>query len=380
MSALTEPLFSIAPAQPGAIEVMTIHAAKGLEWDTVIVPGLDSRGAPDIDPLLHWIELPRPGEGTDLLLAPIRAADEAEALLAGYIKQLRRTRQQVERIRQLYVAATRARRSLHLLGAIDRAPPEGKQPAPMPGSLLASLWPAIAAEFCASEADCASYEPARPVAAGASLRRLPADWRLPPPPPLPRPQRLRLSAEAGAETPEYSWVGLAARAVGTIVHAELRRLASMPALPQARELQLRAGHYGAWLTELGVVPGAHADAEALIVEALERTLADPRGRWLLSAQHSDAESEWRLTGTHEGRVVNVVFDRMFIDEQRQRWIIDYKTSRHEGGALAQFIEREADRYAPQLQRYAALAAALGNEAVRVALYFPLLGVFRELSP
>ena len=57
-------------------------------------------------------------------------------------------------------------------------------------------------------------------------------------------------------------------------------------------------------------------AEALIVEALERTLADPRGRWLLSAQHQAADSEWRLTGLHEGRIVNVVFDRMLVDEQR----------------------------------------------------------------
>ncbi len=89
---------------------MTIHAAKGLEWDVVIVPGLDSRGAPDTDPLLHWIELPRPGDGSDLLLAPIRAADDApEGLLAAYIKRLRRSRQGLERIRQLYVAATRAR-------------------------------------------------------------------------------------------------------------------------------------------------------------------------------------------------------------------------------------------------------------------------------
>jgi ATP-dependent helicase/nuclease subunit A len=249
----------------------------------------------------------------------------------------------------------------------------------MPGSLLASLWPAIASEFCSPEIGCPSSSVSVPVAARASLRRLPLDWQLPPPPSPPRPQRLRLSAEAGTETPEYSWVGLAARAVGTIVHAELRRLASLPALPQPGELPQRAGHYGAWLTELGVPAGHRTGAEALIVEALERTLADPRGRWLLSMEHPSAESEWRLTGAHEGRIVNVVFDRMLIDEQRQRWIIDYKTSRHEGGALAQFIEREAERYMPQLRRYAALAAALGNEAVRVALYFPLLGVFRELS-
>ncbi|HEY4974802.1 MAG TPA: PD-(D/E)XK nuclease family protein, partial [Steroidobacteraceae bacterium] len=90
-------------------------------------------------------------------------------------------------------------------------------------------------------------------------------------------------------------------------------------------------------------------------------------------------SEWRLTGLYEGRVVNVIIDRMLVDEHGQRWVIDFKTSTHEGGGEREFIEREAERYRPQMQRYGALAARLGAEPVRVALYFPLLGVFRELD-
>jgi ATP-dependent exoDNAse (exonuclease V) beta subunit len=82
---------------------------------------------------------------------------------------------------------------------------------------------------------------------------------------------------------------------------------------------------------------------------------------------------------HEGRIVNVIFDRMLVDEHRHRWVVDYKTSRHEGGAVEHFIDSEADRYGAQLRRYAALAAELGSGPVHVALYFPLLGVFRELE-
>jgi hypothetical protein len=59
--------------------------------------------------------------------------------------------------------------------------------------------------------------------------------------------------------------------------------------------------------------------------------------------------------------------------------VDIKTSTHEGGALEQFLENEAQRYRPQLERYAALAAQLGGEPVRAALYFPMLGALRELS-
>jgi ATP-dependent exoDNAse (exonuclease V) beta subunit len=78
-------------------------------------------------------------------------------------------------------------------------------------------------------------------------------------------------------------------------------------------------------------------------------------------------------------MVHVVFDRMLVDEHGQRWVVDYKTSRHEGGAIDEFIDNEAERYGPQMRRYAALAAELGTEPVRIALYFPMLGVFRELS-
>jgi hypothetical protein len=60
-------------------------------------------------------------------------------------------------------------------------------------------------------------------------------------------------------------------------------------------------------------------------------------------------------------------------------VVDYKTGRHEGGAVDAFIDSEAQRYAAQLHRYAVLAAELGPEPVRVALYFPLLSVLRELA-
>jgi ATP-dependent exoDNAse (exonuclease V) beta subunit len=137
--------------------------------------------------------------------------------------------------------------------------------------------------------------------------------------------------------------------------------------------------YGAWLAELGVVADEQRHASAQVQEAIARTLADPRGRWLLSNSHAGACSERRLTGVHQGRVVNVIIDRMLVDEHGQRWIVDFKTGAHQGGSQRDFIDSEAERYRPQLLRYAALARELGREPVRLALYFPLLGVFRELD-
>ena len=71
-------------------------------------------------------------------------------------------------------------------------------------------------------------------------------------------------------------------------------------------------------------------------------------------------------------------DRSFIAADGTRWVIDYKTSRHEGADLEGFLAQELERYRPQLTTYAALARGLGPEPVRAALYFPLIGAFREL--
>ncbi|HEV2284791.1 MAG TPA: PD-(D/E)XK nuclease family protein, partial [Steroidobacteraceae bacterium] len=112
--------------------------------------------------------------------------------------------------------------------------------------------------------------------------------------------------------------------------------------------------------------------------ALERTLADERGRWILDGSHREAHSEWELSGLSGGRLRRVVIDRCFIDRDGARWVIDYKTSAHEGGGIEEFLGQELERYRPQLEAYRELARALGPEPVRAALYFPLLGALREL--
>jgi ATP-dependent helicase/nuclease subunit A len=122
------------------------------------------------------------------------------------------------------------------------------------------------------------------------------------------------------------------------------------------------------LRTLGLdVAGARAGAQHAL-SALQATLADERGRWLFDRSHRDAHSELALSGLRDGRVVNAVIDRIFIDEAGTRWVVDFKTSPHEGGDLDGL-----------LARYAELARELGPEPVRAGLYFPLLGAWREVN-
>jgi ATP-dependent exoDNAse (exonuclease V) beta subunit len=177
------------------------------------------------------------------------------------------------------------------------------------------------------------------------------------------------------EPPEFSWVGETQRHVGTVVHA---LLASAATPSPARDTEAQHAQVLEQLRLHGVPADERGRAAQLVLQALARTLEDPRGRWILDSSHRDASSELALTGLAAGRLRSVVIDRCFVDADGTRWVIDYKSSRHEGGDLEGFLDQELQRYRSQLTTYVALARALGPQPVRAALYFPLLGSFREL--
>ena len=54
---LMERLYAEDPAQPDAVSLMTIHGAKGLEFDHVFVVGVGLRGRADDPRLLNWLEI-----------------------------------------------------------------------------------------------------------------------------------------------------------------------------------------------------------------------------------------------------------------------------------------------------------------------------------
>jgi ATP-dependent helicase/nuclease subunit A len=135
--------------------------------------------------------------------------------------------------------------------------------------------------------------------------------------------------------------------------------------------------YEAELRELGVPAQRLSGAVDRVAAAVARVLEDERGRWIL-APHAGESSEWALTAEIDGQGRQLIIDRSFIDEEGTRWVIDYKTSSHAGGALEQFLAREEERYAAQLARYASVVRRLVPEPVRTALYFPLLGAWREV--
>lgn len=369
------------PDAPAQLQIMTIHKAKGLEFDVVLLPGL-GRGRERSDPpLLHWLEVAQVEGPAGLLLAPIAGKGADADPHAAYVAARERECAELEKARLLYVAATRARRELHLFGHVTVKEVDGalEMRAPEAGSHLELLWPALRSEFetAFGARRRAVQETSAVVARPAVLRRHRADWQPPVTNGAVEARGTMVTQAAVAARPTFEWASEVARHIGTAVHAELDRWSRAGALPDQNEVTASRRRFERLLAALGVPAHERARAVDRVIEALTRTLADGRGRWLFSAEHAAVRSELAVSGTVSGMLVNAIIDRTFIDSTGTRWIVDFKTSLHEGGALDAFLDNEVARYREQLARYAALMAGLGSEPVRLGLYFPLLGGWRE---
>ncbi len=382
--ALAELFAQPDPQADDSLQLMTIHKAKGLEFDVVIVPGLGFDTGRIGRQLLLYLERTRTVGEPDLLLAPLNARGSDRDALYELVLDLRKEQETFEQLRLLYVAATRAKQRLHLLGHTTFKEQDGKkilQP-PRKYSLLAAFWPAIQDHF---ERALTAYTP--PVATDVSrtseqtLRRLPHDWQAPAPPkPLTWAGGETLAAEMASEL-EFIWVGDTLRHIGNVVHRLLQRVAT-EGLAQWNAARLHASRSGInRLLQQAGVPAAELEAATTtVIRALSNTLEDDTGRLILASRDDNAHCEYALNGFVDSRLVTGVIDRTFVDNDGVRWIVDYKTSRHEGTDRAAFLQREAERYRPQLARYASLMQACETRPIRVGLYFPLLGTFHKVGP
>ena len=237
------------PQAQDGLQVMTIHKAKGLEFDHVILPGMGQPPKREDSVLLRWVE--RDG---DTILAPISAAGEAEIPIYAYLGHWDQQKSRHETCRLLYVAMTRAKRQLHLLGCVSPHKTEGI--IAKKDSFLKVLWPAVGHLFVPLEGGETRQEkpPAR------FIRRVVKGWTIPAPlppvrwtPAFPEP--------AAPEEVTYDWVGDTLRHVGTVVHQYLQRMGrqGLADWDADRIRSLKAG-YQAALANLGVPPSELAGA------------------------------------------------------------------------------------------------------------------------
>ena len=362
-----------SPDTDSRVTIMTLHKAKGLEFDYVFVPHLQKRARSLQRELIRW-HWHGHTESRRLLIAA-NDDDKESKTLYNYLNWLQKQKDQEELKRLLYVGVTRAKVATFLTASIETADDEDSA-----DGVSGSLWRLLLTSKTAT----------------SQIMRLPADSKAY----LPaegshevaeRSRRYRLSLDAQNQpatddTPAtlidnvQSPVAVGAgnrweRIIGLVTHRVLELTAS-EALPEsARDPRVQTWiHHN--LSQYALTPQLFDRAKARVGELMELTLTCETGRWILAAK-IDAKNELAISRLEAGEVKNYVIDRTFLDDREEvRWVIDYKTSEPlDGESSADFTARESEAYRDQLQNYAELVSGLRWEhevPIKTALYFPAI--------
>jgi ATP-dependent helicase/nuclease subunit A len=386
------------------VQLMTIHKAKGLGFNVVLVPGLERETGKDSNNLLRYLERST-AMGMEFLLAPIGGKGDKSSSIYTWVQRQIQNRQAEELKRLLYVACTRARQELHLF-ATAKVTNTGLSPAE--NSLLKTAWPALQAVFAAEFEKRKSLQqnkeivfPASPagehefgevletvaaVGGVSTFHRLRPDWKhASQAADIPWAAQLTAApaiADDAAQRPQGS---RSSRILGTTVHVLFERVVRLLARGRsAPELLSMLPEFHLQALTLtrnqGLPPQEVDDLAGSAVQAVEEALADPAGLWILGPrQKAQTEASW--TGMVGGAPRTLRIDRSFLagpepllDDPSCLWIIDYKTANHSQAGSEEFFDAEKRAYAVQLESYAEiLRLAYGEETqVRLGLYYPFV--------
>jgi len=365
------------------VKLMTIHGAKGLEFDTVILPGLHRPSRGNNSDLIRFRHLP-----DRLLIAAKPSSIEKEDTAYQFLGALEKESLKNEATRLLYVACTRARTHLHLFGTVKNKS-GGELSSPASNSLLSLLWPVVENHFIAlesqSNAISTSHEDEIEDSCLTDLypvEQIPSDWKSPD---LNQDIQINTSKESGeedTETIEFDWAGEVARICGIVVHQIFQQIdvIGWENWRQQKFDQQATQDCRNHLIETGLPVTLHDTAISIIERALTNTRADKNAAWIFNPEHQEIRVEWPVTGVINDRIQHAFIDRYFSTNDdngnQQHWIIDFKTSRHEEAEnLEEFVAEERNRYAGTMKKYASIVRELTQTTeaeIKTALYFPVL--------
>jgi len=372
----------------GTLQFMTIHNSKGLEFDTVILPGLHRQSAKGDAPLILWEEVALEEATSQLVAAPWRPKHHRDEMPStyDYLQGLETERSANETARVLYVAATRAVRKLHLVAAIKLSSKDEVKPPN--GTFLELLWDNVGGEFMrAGEhllASELSLEQPSTSSAYDEAAFIPQLIRLAAPA-VPGVFATTASSSSGQPlqvatepVPEDALASRTADAlVGSLAHRymELIALEGIASWSTSRLAPLVPA-MSHWLISQGLPPEQAALGAQRVSGMLETVLASNDGKWVLKRRNTD-DAELAISRADKLLVATHVVDRTFI-EDGVRWIIDYKSVLLEPRAGDAELQAIASQYHDQLARYALLFAGDGLP-IRKAIYFLSIGRMAVLA-
>ena len=360
------------------VHIMTIHKAKGLEFDHVILPGLHRRTQSDTKDLLLWQESLIEEAESGLVMAPLSHRSEGVNPTYAYLAKERQKKREAEALRLFYVAATRAKQHLSLIAELDyeenaendqmeeieaTQPIQATLKPPAKSSLLFKVWETTQHAFTLTNVQKIDQY----MEQNEAFKRLKPHFF--------QDHSVEIQETKGSNPTEKLLItDSTARFIGKVTHRILQWIhhEGIEQWPLAR-LESVKPIWKQSLRRLGVVQEHLESSYQIVKTAIANTLSDPKGRWLL-APRAITYSEYQIAEPFGHRFKQNIIDLFFI-ENNEGWIVDYKTIQPNPNDIAPetFDQHHTKLYAPQLQRYARCIRTRHPDLskIHLALYFPL---------
>ncbi|KZX58021.1 hypothetical protein A3709_20635 [Halioglobus sp. HI00S01] len=331
-----------------SVQILTMHKAKGLQFDHVFIPGLNRLPRPNSKPLLYLDTYETKAGITCKLFSPSAAVDGADTGLNAFIKSQESKRSDFEKRRLLYVACTRAKTGLYLSGSIDLK--DGDPVDPSSRVLLDVIWDGVKDDFVSgpvvaddafAEADSTPSE--QRLAEYDVVRGFDDDCLL---------EKYRgVNRGNNDEVPTFSYSTSFGAAIGILTHSILETV-SMEQLDDwtGERIASLEGAWRAQLERLGVPRFVSRDCVKKIQGWILGVVDSDTGRSVLAPEGACfSEKCFYIKTPTEAKQLRI--DRIF--QKDDAWhVVDYKTETpDEGESNSEFLQRLVGAHQDQLDAY-----------------------------
>ena len=358
------------------VQMMTIHRAKGLEFDCVFLPFMDYR------PLASGSKMPppyllerMPGAGDKHLIAMGKdRRTEEPTPTYRLLDKLRKERTWGEAKRTFYVAATRARHALIMSGVVKSkdeaifAPDKSILNWVMDYENLNGRDPTEIKNNTASITVNPTTDSPSPEDRGMDLIL---------PEPLPViPERTPYVVKSPSLLKSDPDEGESSGSARGIITHRILHTSIIGEKPPTESAIVKA----LYTEGLPVDLAAYMAPE--IMKEVTSTLSDPFITRLIDKSNPIVRSEWAIEDRPKNRHIRSGIIDLAVFDGSDWWIVDFKTSRPAKiDSVEEFISREEELYMPQLEAYRSMlenVESVSKSIIHIGIYLTALQQWLEL--
>ncbi len=361
------------------VQMMTIHRAKGLEFDCVFLPFMDWRplaSGPRTPPPYLLERMPGAGEKHLIAMGKDRRTERPTPTYR-LLDKLRKERAWGEAKRIFYVAATRAKNALIMSGIVktrdeaifasdksilswvmDHENINGVSPAEIENNTIS---------IAVNPTTDTSFPEVKDL--GLMLTEF-----------LPlTPERVPyvVKSPSALKPGDLSHPddNIEGRVRGTITHRILHTSIMGAKLPTESAVAKA-------LCAEGLPADLAARITPEIIKEVVSTLNDPFIAGLIDKTNPVVRSEWAIEDTPKEKCIRSGIVDLAVFDGGDWWIVDFKTSRPaKDESLEEFMSREEKLYRPQLETYRSMLEKMelvGKSIIHAGIYLTALKQWREL--